>query len=282
MPTSWTEREVQAIVEDYFDMFLLEISGRAFNKSEHRREILERLDDRSGPSVEFKHCNISAALRDMGYPFIAGYKPRSNYQRTLLPIAIQSYLAEHPEIDCLVSEDVVAPADEPSVVDILSLLEGPPELDQRPRQVREPGAAYGGGPVDYVAREAANQSLGLAGERFVLNFERARLIHAGQDRLADTIEHVSVTRGDAAGFDIRSYNDDGSDRFIEVKTTRYNKYTPFFLTANELQFAQDHSTHYRLCRPFSFRRQPRLFELPGSPADFCRIEPTEYRASFVA
>jgi len=121
---------------------------------------------------------------------------RSNYQRTLLPPAIQSYLAEHPEIDRLVSEDVVAPADELSVDDILSLLESPPELDHRPRQVRESRAAYGSGPIDYVAREAANQSLGLAGERFVLNFERARLIHAGRDRLADTIEHVSVTRGD--------------------------------------------------------------------------------------
>ena len=282
MPLDWREREVRAIVEDYFDMLRQEIAGRDFNKSQHRRQLVARLDDRSGPSIEFKHCNISAALRDMGYPFIAGYKPRSNYQRTLLPPAIRSYLAEHPEIDRLVSEDVVAPADELSVDDILSLLEGPPELDHRPRQVREPREPYGRGPVDYVAREAANQSLGLAGERFVLNFERARLIHAGRDRLADTIEHVSVTRGDAAGFDIRSYNDDGSDRFIEVKTTRYNKYTPFFLTANELQFAQDHSAHYRLCRPFSFRRQPRLFELPGTPTDFCHIEPTEYRASFVA
>ncbi|NQT40444.1 MAG: DUF3883 domain-containing protein [Planctomycetes bacterium] len=107
-------------------------------------------------------------------------------------------------------------------------------------------------------------------------------MHAGRDRLADGIEHVSVTQGDGLGFDIHSYNADDTDRFIEVKTTRYGKYTPFFLTTNELEFAETHRERYLICRPFSFRRQPKLFELPGSPRDSCHIEPTEYRASFVA
>jgi len=281
MLSPWSEHEVQAIVEDYFDMLRLEIQGADFNKSEHRRELGGHLDHRSGPSIEFKHANISAALRDLGYPFISGYKPRSNYQRALLPSAIQQYLVTHPEIDRLIREDVVADPDAITVTDILSLLEAPPDLENAGPRVRESRESYGRY-RDYVAMEAANQSLGLAGERFVLNFERARLMHAGRDRLADGIEHVSVTQGDGLGFDIHSYNADDTDRFIEVKTTRYGKYTPFFLTTNELEFAETHRERYLICRPFSFRRQPKLFELPGSPRDSCHIEPTEYRASFVA
>lgn len=282
MPSDWSEQEVQAIIDDYFEMLRLEIQDSDFNKTEHRRELVGRLDRRSEPSIEYKHCNISAALRDMGYPFISGYKPRSNYQRTLLPPAIRRYLAAHPEVDQLVSEDVAASADQPTVPDILAVLERPPELKYAGAEVRESREPYVCTSRDYVALEAANQSLGLAGERFVLNFERARLIQEGEDRLADNIEHVSVTQGDGLGFDIRSYNDDGSDRFIEVKTTRYGKYTPFFLSANELRFSESHRRQFHLYRAFSFRRQPRLFELAGAPSDSCHIEPTEYRASFVA
>jgi len=282
VPTDWSENEVRAIIEDYFDMLRLEVEGADFNKSAHRRALVPRLDSRNAASVEFKHANISAALRDMGYPFISGYKPRSNYQRTILPAAIQEYLREHPDIDVLLGADVEAVAKQPVVNDILTTLEVPPDLQHPGPQVRELREPYGDASRDYVALEAANQSLGLAGERFVLEFERARLIHAGADRLAENIEHVAVTQGDGLGFDIRSYNSDGTDRFIEVKTTRYGKYTPFFLTANELRFSESHQQQYRLYRAFSFRRAPRLFNLPGSPANSCHLEPTEYRASFVA
>lgn len=281
MPASWTEREVQAIVEDYFDMLRRELRGKAFNKTEHRRNLVPKLNGRTEQSIEFKHANISAALRDMGYPFISGYKPRSNYQRALLPQAIRQFLEDHRGFEQLVRDDVAANAAEPTVADILSVLDAPPTVDSAVPQVREKREPYGR-MRDYVALEAANQSLGLAGEHFVLKFERARLNHVGRAKLADSIEHVSVTQGDAAGFDIHSYDEDGSDRFIEVKTTRYGKYTPFFITANELRFSQTHPREYHLYRPFLFRRQPRLFELPGSPEDFCRIEPVEYRASFVA
>ena len=84
------------------------------------------------------------------------------------------------------------------------------------------------GAVDYLRREARNRSLGDAGEALVMDYERLRLEHAGKDQLAQNIEQVSKTVGDHAGYDIRSYHADGRDRFIEVKTTRYGRYTPFY------------------------------------------------------
>jgi hypothetical protein len=82
--------------------------------------------------------------------------------------------------------------------------------------------------VNYLEVEARNRLLGDAGEQFAINFERARLIHAGKESLADKIEQVSVSVGPSAGFDIRSFETNGTDRLIEAKTTKYGKSTPFY------------------------------------------------------
>jgi len=86
----------------------------------------------------------------------------------------------------------------------------------------------------------------------------------GQESLADKIEYVAKTQGDGAGFDILSFEPDGTDRFIEVKTTKYGKYSPFFITANELKFSERNQKHYHLHRIFQFRNDPHLFSVPGS------------------
>ncbi|MDQ6965397.1 MAG: DUF3883 domain-containing protein, partial [Mariprofundaceae bacterium] len=119
-------------------------------------------------------------------------------------------------------------------------------------EAREPASTYKAR-TNYLELEASNKSLGDAGEHFAINFERARLIAAGKETLADQIEHIAQTEGDGAGFDIRSYELDGSDRFIEVKTTKYGRYSPFFVSANELRFSESHATNYHLHRIFQFR-----------------------------
>jgi hypothetical protein len=81
--------------------------------------------------------------------------------------------------------------------------------------------------VNYLAREAVNQSLGAAGEEFVVRYELARLLAARADCLASKIERVAVTSGDSAGFDALSIEESGKERLIEVKTSRYGCETPF-------------------------------------------------------
>lgn len=77
----------------------------------------------------------------------------------------------------------------------------------------------------FIEREARNRSLGLAGEELVIQFEQERLIRAGCERLAARIEHTSRVRGDHEGYDILSFETDGAERLIEVKTTKYGKET---------------------------------------------------------
>jgi hypothetical protein len=126
--------------------------------------------------------------------------------------------------------------------------------------------------------EAANRSLGSAGEEFVMRFEKARLLSLKRDRLAARIERVSVTRGDGLGFDILPFEPTGADRLIEVKTTAYAQETPFYVTRTELSASREHDTSYHLCRVFAFRRAPRLYLKKGQLDHEFVLDPTQYEA----
>jgi len=280
MAKNWSEPEVEAAVEDYFNMLRMELIGRKYNKTEHRRALMECLDNRSDGSVELKHQNISAVLIEMGIPYIDGYKPRSNYQRTLLPAAVADFIVNNPELQSLFQADSEVVPSLPTVTDLLAAMEAPPKREEKEEAaVMESRAIYNPVGVDYVEREAQNQMLGDAGEQFVINFERARLIHARKEALAERIEQVSVTVGPSAGFDIRSFEENGVDRFIEAKTTKYGKNTPFFVTPNELEFSQKNAAQYFLYRIFKFRADPRLFALHGHLQEQCILKPYQYLAS---
>lgn len=263
MRTDWTRQECREIVADYFVMFEAEMRAEGYVKAEHRRALIPKLNERSEGSIERKHMNISAALIDLGLPYIDGYKPYSNYQ-SILRDEVERYLADHPTVIQLVEQQVAAEATLPTVDDILTALESPPS--PREEGVSDEQAVYAPRirKIDYPEREARNQSLGQAGESFVMRYEQARLIHAGQERLADQVEQMSETQGDGAGFDILSFEENGADRYIEVKTTRYGKETPFYATANEVRFSEGHDDRYQLYRCFGFAKRPRLFALEGA------------------
>jgi len=127
-----------------------------------------------------------------------------------------------------------------------------------------------------MAREARNRELGLAGEEFVLRFERARLLAAGRARLAEKIVHVSKERGDGEGFDVLSFEESGEERLIEVKTTKYGRHTPFFLSRNEVAVSERKSDQYQLYRLFEFGEGTKLFGLAGALSQTCTLEPTSF------
>lgn len=273
---SWSRLENEAIVADYLDMLELELRGEPVNKTEHRRQLAPLLDDRSDGSIEFKHANVSAALIELGYAYIDGYKPRSNFQDALLAV-VEEQVATRPALAEFMRLQAAEPAHVPSVEDLLARMEAPPTPTDRPsRRVAEPPSRRSN--VNYLALEAANASLGRAGEEFVVNFERARLIHAEKGTLADRVEHVSLTQGDGLGFDVQSFETSGADRLIEVKTTTYGKYVPFFVTRNELDVSRDQAKAYQLYRLFHFRRDPRLFNLPGALDKSCDLDAAVYTA----
>jgi hypothetical protein len=119
----------------------------------------------------------------------------------------------------------------------------------------------------------------LAGEQFVLNFERARLLKLRKDGLAGRIEHTSRVRGDGEGYDILSFEDCGRERLIEVKTTKYGRETPFFVSINEVAVSESHADQYHLYRLFAFRLAPRLFTVSGMLQTTCWLSASSYLAT---
>jgi hypothetical protein len=273
----WSRREVEAIVDDYLSMLTSELAGAPFNKAAHRRALLPLLDGRSEQSIEFKHANISAALLEAGFPYITGYKPRSNYQALLADV-----LAERMSGAYQLQEVAAADADRPTVVpeveDILAVLTAPPKVDSEPHKVAEQPRPPIRLTTNYIEREARNRSLGAAGELFALNFERARLISLGREKLASRIEHTSKVRGDHEGYDILSFEETGVERLIEVKTTKYGADTPFFVSRNEVSTSELRSDAYQVYRLYGFRQAPKLYLLPGSISQSCRLSAASFFA----
>lgn len=278
----WSEEEVELIVADYFSMLSAELAGLPYSKTQHRRQLRRLLPLRSDGSVEFKHQNISAVMIDLGFPYISGYLPRFNYQDRLHEV-VEKRLAGEPELVRLAAKDAETVPVLPLVDDILHALTDPP-LPRARRNVADkaarrylPSRLRAG--VNYLEREAHNRSLGSAGEEFAVRFEQARLMKAGQDSLASKIDRVSVSQGDGAGFDILSFEVTGAERLIEVKTTKYGRETPFFLSSNEVEVSRECAEKYHLYRVFEFRTLPRLFTLPGALSRTCHMEPAQYIAT---
>jgi len=259
-------------------MLEAELAGTPFDKTEHRRQLLPMLDARSEGSIEFKHQNISAVLIALGFPYISGYKPRSNYQRLLYEV-VSDRLSANRGLVALVEADADQVVAVPMIEDILKSLTDPPKPTTPAPGASEHLPRYLPRPVNYLEREARNSALGLAGEEFVVNYERARLISIRRETLASKIEHVSRTRGDTEGFDILSFDASGADRLIEVKTTKYGRDTPFFVSRNELNVSQARAERYHLYRVFAFREAPHLFTLHGALSTTCALDPTTYVAS---
>lgn len=252
----WSREEVEAIVADYLKMLTLELAGQSYHKSKHRKNFQTKLNGCSDASIEFKHCNISAAMIDLGFPYIRGYQPRSNYQ-LLLGQVVEQQVSGATSLDQVALATVQLPASAPLQTDFKKVKTAAPSKNQL-RSLTEPRSPFDFKAVkrDYLEREARNRSLGLAGEEFIVLFEHWRLIELGQPRLADRVDHVSRSKGDGLGYDVLSFESDGEERFIEVKTTTFGRETPFFVSRGELDLSHCAKDQFHLYRLLSSERHP--------------------------
>jgi hypothetical protein len=275
----WSRIEVELIVEDYLAMLSFELAGIAYNKTRHREILAKKLPNRSNGSIEFKHGNISAALIDSGFFYIQGYKPFGNYQQLLREV-LEERLFGNRALLALGKSEADRPIVVPEIEDILASFQDPPEPREPTSVAREQSPEYFRKPqaINYLEREANNRSLGDCGELFVIEFEKARLIHEGKEALAAKIEHTAKVKGDYAGFDILSFEVTGAERLIEVKTTKYGKTTPFFATSNEVLVSEQNASQYCVYRLFTFAAKPRFYQLQGPISTTCHLSPSGYLA----
>jgi hypothetical protein len=269
----WTDREIDLIVADYFDMLRKELLGERYVKVHHNRQ-LQEFTGRSKGSIEFKHQNISAVLDRLGHVWISGYKPMANFQNALIA-GIDKYLSNEK----LILPDRVA-IERAVIAEPQGLFfEPPPVADNtnadEPKALKRLARKF-----DPAKRDSINRALGLRGEETIFKFEQQRLVHEDRPDLSRKVRWVSQEDGDGAGFDILSFNTSGSERFLEVKTTTGSQKTPFYLSENERSFSEERVDAFRIVRLYDFARAPRAFEIEPPLENSVILRPTEYRASF--
>ena len=128
--------------------------------------------------------------------------------------------------------------------------------------------------MDYVARQKENSRLGKAGERWVLECEKKRLKAAGRNDLAKKVDWVA-NEDDSKGYDILSFDEDGTEFYIEVKTTNYGINTPFYISAFELAFSHENPEKYRLYRVYDFLTSAKIRIISGD-VGVLNPQPTNY------
>ncbi len=273
--TPWSDREIDIIVEDYFEMLDKELKGINFRKTDHNRKV-QSFTGRTKGSVEYKYQNISAVLDILGCPRIKGYLPAKNIQKALLP-GVERYLdkfmweswIDTSSLDSLQKNSLSSFAHQIQVI------------QQTPKPIKNPtGKEFTRfiRKFDPAERDARMRNIGMLGEQRVFHSEQTRLRNAGRSDLARKVRWVSQEDGDGAGYDILTFTSTGMERFLEVKTTIGHERTPFFISQNEVQFSEENPEHSRIFRVFDLPRIPRAFVLRPPLENELILTPQNFRA----
>jgi hypothetical protein len=289
----WNERELDLIVQTYFAILEgIPTAPRGFKAKAKRA-----LDDEIGRgigSIDFKLGNLSFVAGSVGIPPLPGFAPARKAQKGPIYEAFDRYLSAHSEV---LADGAFLSLNRSVGTDTA----GAPSTDSQPSQGNDPIGLLPTDPVpalsdarearpeglvrlvrkfDPAARDERNRLLGRLGEQHVLDHEIARLVRGERMDLAKKVEWTSDIHGDGAGYDIRSFDLDGSDRLIEVKATKGGPTTDFFLTRTEREVSLERREVWRLYRLHTVATEPRLFVLKPPLEASVRLSPEAWRASF--
>lgn len=265
---NWTVEENARLVTAYFALLERDLRRIAADEPAHvlnKAKIYRDFGGRSVKSVEFKMRNVSSILEELHYPWIVGLVPANNRQDDL-------WTAVH---------DVISGGFEIPIIETpaRTLTYAPtPPLTKRNDLLSQHAQAIIR-KIDPAQRDAANRTLGRAGEAMVFDMEFKRLTLHMPQRVPD-LKWVARDEGDGHGYDIRSFDEAGEERLIEVKTTRGINTTPFFISRNEAKVAEDRGDAYRIYRVFGYDRSPKVFTIKPPLEEAVRLEPHVFSASF--
>lgn len=129
--------------------------------------------------------------------------------------------------------------------------------------------------LDFQELSLKRHKIGKSAELFVFNQELKKAQQIGKK---NTVEFTSRDKGDGAGYDIKSVDENGNEIFIEVKATTSGLGTPFYFTRNELLCSEDNADKYLLYRVYNFNNQAKIGDIAvykGSLKELCS-QPSTY------
>ena len=135
--------------------------------------------------------------------------------------------------------------------------------------------------INYSEQQAISQKIGDRGEELVLRNEIEKIKQWGlPDEILSKVRRVSL-ESDDYGFDILSFDKDGNERYLEVKTTKTNgKNFSFILTKNEFEQAKKYGNKYSFVIVFDILNNPHIWYMGNPFAEEpykVKIQPFQYR-----
>lgn len=269
----WSTFEIEAIVSTYKEMLWLQILGQEFSKADFNLTLQRRIG-RSKASIEFKLRNISAVMSILQLPEVRGYLPAGNFQKALFDCVLEWDRNDvfKPIIDRL----LIRPQ---RSIDTPIIYVNPPEFDQnRTKNVSKHFHRTIRG-INFPSYGDWRYRLNKAGQEYVLYAEIDRLYLAGRNDLSKKVNWVADSNDEDVGYNILSFDNNGEERLLGVKTTIGAMHNPFFLTLNEYTVSEANKSSYRLIRLFEFGIKPKAYRLSPPLGESLRLEPSVYQAS---
>lgn len=133
--------------------------------------------------------------------------------------------------------------------------------------------------INHIQNNKENKHIGDLGELFVIQFEREKLRKANKPKLVKKVAHHAKDKGDGLGYDVLSYDEAGNKMYIEVKATKGNKNSPFFITRNELERSKQEEANFFIYRVYNFNDETMkgdVLVIQGDVSSLC-VEAVNYK-----
>lgn len=130
-----------------------------------------------------------------------------------------------------------------------------------------------------------SKKVGDAGEKYVYEYEKNKLLSCGMENLANKIVKQYEDLSTFPGYDIQSFDEDGNEIYIEVKSTKGKSKNYFEISENEINAARSLGENYFIYQVTSALTEPKISTVINDLFDFADrnkilIEPMVHRVSF--
>lgn len=221
---------------------------------------------------------------------LALYKPTFIVQgfTEILPHRVEAIAEKYGSVDVMLDsftekdhEEVVQEGDKvyynvPKATKITLRSEFQLEL---PKESSKPGTKKSPFKTDYISKAKKSAKTGNKGEALVEKYEKDFLVQQGRRDLANLVKRVSL-EDDSLGYDIESFESDGTPKYIEVKSTiTQTSSIRFFLSPNERKIGRSLPNYYIYFIDGVFSQNPCITPIKNPFSDnnaSLKIEPSEY------
>ncbi|HUS48799.1 MAG TPA: DUF3883 domain-containing protein [Candidatus Paceibacterota bacterium] len=134
--------------------------------------------------------------------------------------------------------------------------------------------------IDFEKENKKNIKLGERGELVVIIAEKNYLKRCGREDLAKKIERVSQY-DDSLGYDVLSFEEDGTEKYIEVKSTKSRIGTAnFLISENQIRKSKSKENFYVYVVFEANQKNPKIWPIKNpfnQPESKVKITPVSYR-----